>query len=87
MKEHSLELFPPDATDAERTTNWPKIVEISDQDFGFNTSQEKTNVIRFCVRILLFNRQNEICVVKSEKYTYLHQLQLFVMKCWIIVTS
>ena len=71
MKEHSLELFPPDATDAERTTNWPKIVEISDQDFGFNTPQEKTNVIRFCVRILLFNRQNEICVVKSEKYNYL----------------
>ena len=55
----------------EFTTTLPKIAEITDQDFGFNTPRAKTGITRFCTRILLFNDQNEICVVKSEKYDYL----------------
>ena len=63
--------FPQDATGQERNMRWRKIAEISDKDFGFNTPKEKTDEIRFCVRVLLFNDKNEICVVKSEKYGYM----------------
>lgn len=63
--------FPKNATEKERQTNWPQIAEISDRDFGFDTPKEKTDIIRFCVRILLLNDQDEICVVKSEKRDYL----------------
>lgn len=62
--------FPKDATDKERRIGWLKIAEISDKDFGFDDPREKTDEIRFCVRVLLFNNKNEICVIKSEKYNY-----------------
>ena len=63
--------FPEKATDEERQIEWREIAEITDNDFGFNTPKEKTNEIRFCVRVLLFNDKDEICVVKSEKYGYM----------------
>ena len=63
--------FPDSATSEERTINWQKIAEICDADFGFNDPKEKTDEIRFYVRILLFNDKNEICVVKSDKYGYM----------------
>lgn len=63
--------FPEKATSEERAINWRKIAEIKDADFGFNDPKEKTDVIRFCVRVLLFNEKGEICVVKSEKYGYM----------------
>ena len=62
--------FPKNATNEERTVEWHKIAEIEDADFGFNAPKEKTDEIRFCVRVLLFNDKNEICVIKSEKYGY-----------------
>lgn len=62
--------FPKNATKKEREINWQNIAEISDKDFGFNNPKEKTNKIRFGVRILLLNDKNEICVIKSEKYGY-----------------
>ena len=63
-------VFPNGANKAERIINWRKIAEISDKDFGFDNPKEKTDGIRFCVRVLLFNDKNEICVIKSEKYGY-----------------
>lgn len=63
--------FPKNATEEEHILNWQQIAEISDKDFGFNTPKEKTDKIRFCVRVLLFNDEDEICVVKSEKYGYM----------------
>lgn len=63
--------FPENATDEERAVNWQKIAEIEDADFGFNTPKEKTGNIRFCVRVILPNDKNEICVIKSEKYGYM----------------
>lgn len=63
--------FPQNATEEERILNWQQIAEISDRDFGFNTPKEKTDEIRFCVRVLLLNNKDEICVVKSEKYGYM----------------
>ena len=62
--------FPKDATNKERKIDWLKIAEISDKDFGFDNPKEKTDETRFCVRVLLFNDKNEICVIKSEKYGY-----------------
>ncbi len=64
-------VFPENATEKERTLNWQQIAEISDKDFGFNTPKEKTDEIRLCVRVLLINDKDEICVVKSEKYGYM----------------
>lgn len=64
-------LFPDKATDYEKNINWQLIVKISDKDFGFNTPKEKTNIMRFGVRVLLFNERQEICVIKSEKYDYM----------------
>ena len=59
------------ATENEKSIKWQQIAEISDKDFGFNTPKEKTDEVRFCVRVLLFNDNDEICVVKSEKYGYM----------------
>ena len=64
-------IFPPGATEDERRTSWPKIAEIRDSDFGFDTPKEKTDKIRFGVRALLVNDAGEICVIKSEKYGYM----------------
>ena len=64
-------IHPIGATENEKSINWQQITEISDKDFGFNTPKEKTDEIRFCVRVLLFNDEDEICVVKSEKYGYM----------------
>lgn len=63
--------FPKGATKRERQINWFKIAEISDHDFGFNTPKEKTNIIRFCARIILVDSQNNICIIKSEKHGYM----------------
>ena len=63
--------FPENATNEEQTIEWYKIAEIEDADFGFNTPKEKTDNIRFCVRVILSNDKNEICVIKSEKYGYM----------------
>ena len=63
--------FPVNATNEERTIDWYKIAEIKDSDFGFNTPKEKTGKTRFCVRVVLLNDKNEICVVRSEKYGYM----------------
>ena len=63
-------IFPKNATSEEREITWQKIAEITDADFGFDTPKEKTGISRFCVRILLFNEKNEICIIKSEKYGY-----------------
>lgn len=64
-------LFPNEATNDEKSINWRLIVELSDKDFEFNTPKKKTNVTRFCARVLLFNEKQEICVIKSEKYGYM----------------
>ncbi len=64
-------IFPKEATEDEKNIDWQQIIEIKDADFGFNTPKESESKIRFCVRILLFNEKEEICVVKSEKYNYL----------------
>ncbi|MBR2766921.1 NUDIX domain-containing protein [Candidatus Saccharibacteria bacterium] len=64
-------IFPDSAKDEEKAISWQQITEISDRDFGFNMPKEKTDKIRFCVRVLLFNDKDEICVVKSEKYGYM----------------
>lgn len=63
--------FPKSATNEEQMAKWSKIAEISDKDLGFNDPKEKTNKTRFCVRVLLFNDKNEICVIKSEKHGYM----------------
>ena len=63
--------FPKCATEAERVIDWQRIAEIKDSDFGFDTPKEKTGNIRFCVRVILPNDKNEICVIKSEKYGYM----------------
>lgn len=63
--------FPENATSKERTIEWYKIAEINDADFGFDTPKEKTGNTRFCVRVILPNDKNEICVIKSEKYGYM----------------
>lgn len=62
--------FPQNATEKERTLNWKQIATISDKDFGFTDLGEKTDKIRFSVRVLLYNEKGEICVIKSEKYGY-----------------
>ena len=66
-----LNTYPENATDPERKIDWQKIVEITDADFGFTTPKEKTGKTRFCVRVILPNDKNEICVIKSEKYGYM----------------
>ena len=63
--------FPKTATDKERATNWPKIAEIKDGNFGFDTPKPKTGKTRFCTRILLKNEKNQFCVVRSEKYGFI----------------
>ena len=63
--------FPENATNKERIIEWCRIAEIEDADFGFNTPKEKTGNTRFCVRIILPNDKNEICVIRSEKYGYM----------------
>ena len=63
--------FPTNATNEERTIDWHKIAEIKDADFGFNIPKEKTGKIRFCVRAVLPNDKNEICIIRSEKYGYM----------------
>ena len=63
--------FPDKATESEKNNKWQQIAEVSDNDFGFNTPKEKTDKVRFCVRVLLFNDDGKICVVKSEKYGYM----------------
>lgn len=63
--------FPENATNEERIIEWYKIAEIKDADFGFNTPKEKTGNTRFCVRVILPNDKNEICVIRSEKYGYM----------------
>lgn len=64
--------FPNDATIEERQIDWRLIAKISDDDFGFDTikptNDDKT---RFNVRCVLKNNNDEICVVKSEKYGYI----------------
>lgn len=62
--------FPDCASAQERSTEWPKIAEISDTDFGFNTPKPQTDQTRFAVRILLTNDQNQFCVIQSTKYGY-----------------
>lgn len=63
--------FPQNATNEERIIEWHKIAEITDADFGFSTPKEKIGNIRFCVRVILSNDKNEICVIRSEKYNYM----------------
>lgn len=63
-------IFPKEATSYEKKIGWKLIAEISDEDFGFTDLEEKTDNIRFSVRVLLYNEQGEICVIKSEKYGY-----------------
>ena len=62
--------FPENASEKERTLNWKQIATISDKDFGFTDLEEKADKIRFSVRVLLYNEKGEICVIKSEKYSY-----------------
>ena len=64
-------LFPKNATKVEKQINWQKIAEINDKDLGFNDPREYPGSTRFCVRIALTNENDEICVVKSEKYGYM----------------
>lgn len=65
-------LFPDNATQEERQINWQLIAEISDSDFGFNNPKPiKDSKTRFNVRCILQNNNNEICVIKSEKYGYM----------------
>lgn len=47
------------------------IARLSDADFGFTDLEEKPDRTRYATRILLFNDEGEICVVKSGKRGYL----------------
>ena len=51
--------------------SWRKITEIKDEDFGFNSTRIETGKTRFCVRCVLLGKNNQICVIKSEKYGYM----------------
>ena len=62
--------YPQNATSEEKTIDWVKIAEISDQDFGFTDLVEKSSETRFNTRILLTNEKDEICVIKSKKHGY-----------------
>ncbi len=63
-------IFPDGANELERGIQWVKIGEITDADFGFRELRERTNKIRFCVRVLIFNDENELRVLESEKFGY-----------------
>lgn len=64
-------LLPEGANEYESSIEWECLGEISDEDFGFGDVANRKNIIRFGVRILLFNAYGELCIVKSEKYGYI----------------
>ena len=63
--------FPPGANEYERDIEWSNLGEISDSDFGFSDLVEKPNCARYNVRVLLFDKNGKICVIKSAKYGYI----------------
>ena len=62
--------YPKNVTEEEKSIDWIKIAEISDQDFGFTDVVKKPSKLHFNTRILLINEKGEICVIKSEKHGY-----------------
>ena len=62
--------FPKDATKSECKLQWYKIAEIKDADFGFVKDIERPTGTRFSTRCVLFNENNEICIIDSGKYGY-----------------
>lgn len=63
--------FPPGANKYERDIEWSNLGEISDSDFGFFDLVEKPNCTKYNVRVLLFDKNGKICVIKSAKYGYI----------------
>ena len=71
MSQSATITFPPGANEYERGVMWSNLGEISDSDFGFSDLVEKTNCTRYNVRILLFDKNGKICVIRSAKYGYI----------------
>ena len=51
----------------------PKLAEISDADLGFEKDRENPNT-RYAVRVCAKNSQNQICFVKSNKFSFIQIL-------------
>mgnify|MGYP000017861932 CR=1 FL=1 len=71
MSQSATITFPPGANEYERSIEWSNLGEISDSDFGFSDLAEKLDRARYNVRILLFDKNGKICVIRSAKYGYI----------------
>ena len=49
--------YPAEATENEKNIKWKLLGKIYDKDFGFTDLEEKTDNIRFSVRVLLYNER------------------------------
>lgn len=73
-------VFPDNATNEERQISWRLIHEIADDDFGFSNKKPESHKPRFCVRCILQNNNDEMCVIKSERYYVLEKRDLEIAK-------
>ncbi|MDO4759352.1 MAG: NUDIX hydrolase [Candidatus Saccharibacteria bacterium] len=69
-RQNSQITFPVTATATEKALPWKLLAEFSDQDLGFYRLEPKPDKFRYSVRVVLFNSQRQICIIKSLKYGY-----------------